>query len=193
MGLPHCVIKGKNNFNYLPTESNGMYFVCPEGQEISGGPAPRAYVSGTMADWHMKLGHPPVKLISDMIKFDSLSGMKLQNGGRAVKENCMCCAFGKQKRLPLTTNKSKKPTKILDLIHTDLMGPMQTLTAGRNAAYVLTFVDDASRYAWCYLLKTKSAAFECFQKWLTMVENQTDSKVKRLRSDNGGEFCSKEF
>jgi hypothetical protein len=143
-----------------------------------------------MADWHMRLGHPSDTIVSEMLKYESLSGMKLAKGGRIPKESCMDCAFGKQKRLPLTTDNQKKPTMLLEFIHTDLMGPMQALTAGRNAAYVLTFVDDATRFAWTYLLKTKSEVFSCFQKWLTMIENQTDARVKRLRSDNGGEFCS---
>jgi hypothetical protein len=39
-------------------------------------------------------------------------------------------------------------------------------------------------------LKDKSEAFSIFKEWKTMVENQTEKKVKKLRTDNGMEFCS---
>jgi transposase InsO family protein len=188
VGLPGCVIKFKTKIICLPVDVGGMWVVYPTGSD-----SPQAFISGTMADWHMRLGHPSDNVVKEMLKYESLTGMQLRNGGRLPKDSCLECPLGKQKRLPLTKDSQKKPTRLLELIHTDLMGPMQSLTAGRNCAYVLTFVDDASRYAWTYLLKTKSAAFSCFQKWLALVENQTDLRVKRLRSDNGGEFCSNEF
>jgi hypothetical protein len=42
-------------------------------------------------------------------------------------------------------------------------------------------------------LKDKSEAFSAFKEWKVMVENQTESKVKKLCTDNGMELCSKEF
>jgi hypothetical protein len=32
-----------------------------------------------------------------------------------------------------------------------------------------------------------------FKKWKALVENETGKSLKCLRSDNGGEYCSKEF
>jgi hypothetical protein len=31
------------------------------------------------------------------------------------------------------------------------------------------------------------------QKWKSLVENETQKRLKCLRSDNGGEYCSKDF
>ena len=42
-------------------------------------------------------------------------------------------------------------------------------------------------------MKHKSDVFATFKKWKTEVENQTDLKVKCLRSDNGGEYEKSEF
>jgi hypothetical protein len=42
-------------------------------------------------------------------------------------------------------------------------------------------------------LKDKSEAFSVFKEWKIMVEIQTEKKVKKLRTDNGMEFCSQEF
>jgi hypothetical protein len=42
-------------------------------------------------------------------------------------------------------------------------------------------------------MKNKSDVFEIFKKWKCLVENETGLKLKCLRSDNSGEYCSKEF
>ena len=46
---------------------------------------------------------------------------------------------------------------------------------------------------WVYFLKHKHEAFSKFKEWKIMVENQIGSKLKKLRTNNGLEFCSKEF
>ena len=57
----------------------------------------------------------------------------------------------------------------------------------------LTFIDDFSRMTWIYFMKEKSQAFGMFLKFKAMVENQSDRKIKQLRSDRGGEFNSEQF
>lgn len=44
-----------------------------------------------------------------------------------------------------------------------------------------------------YLLKLKSNANNAFQKFYTLIEIQFGSKIKVVRSDNGGEFDMKDF
>ena len=46
---------------------------------------------------------------------------------------------------------------------------------------------------WVCLLKKKSEAFNHFKKFKELIENESDLKIKCLRSDNGGEFISNEF
>ena len=57
----------------------------------------------------------------------------------------------------------------------------------------MTLVDDYSRKLWVFILKNKSDALAYFKQWKVLVENQTRRKVKRLRTNNGLEFCSEEF
>ena len=54
-------------------------------------------------------------------------------------------------------------------------------------------IDDYARMIAISFLKKKSEAFECFKIYKELVENETDLKIKFLRSDNGGEFISKLF
>jgi len=59
--------------------------------------------------------------------------------------------------------------------------------------YYVSFIDDFSRNTWMYFLKKKSKVFDRFKYFKTLVENQIEKKIKVLRVDNGGLFCSKEF
>ena len=83
-------------------------------------------------------------------------------------------------RLP----KKKKPhksvirnTELLELIHSDLCEFEGILTRGGNR-YIITFVNDFSKYTIIYLLKNKSDAFEKFQNFLKEIENQFGRKIK---------------
>ena len=55
------------------------------------------------------------------------------------------------------------------------------------------FIDDFTRMDWVFFLKEKSEAFNKFKAFKNLVENETEAKIKCLRSDNGGEFTSKDF
>jgi transposase InsO family protein len=57
----------------------------------------------------------------------------------------------------------------------------------------MLLVDDYKRMTIVFFLKNKSEAFQNFKTYKEMVENEMDSRIKCLRSDNGGEFTSKEF
>jgi transposase InsO family protein len=57
----------------------------------------------------------------------------------------------------------------------------------------MTVIDDASRYCYVYLLKTKDGAPNCFKTNKAEVENQLEKNIKCFRSDQGGEYFSNEF
>ena len=57
----------------------------------------------------------------------------------------------------------------------------------------MLLVDDYTRMTAVFFLRNKSEAFEKFKVYKEMVENEIDSRIKCLRSDNGGDFTSKEF
>lgn len=59
--------------------------------------------------------------------------------------------------------------------------------------YYISFVDDSSRYTRVYLLRSKDEACEMFMQFKAEVENQLDRKIKRLRSDRGGEYESEKL
>jgi hypothetical protein len=66
--------------------------------------------------------------------------------------------------------------EILDLIHSDVCGPMTKSLGGH--LYYVTFIDDHSRKTWVYLLKSKDEVFSKFQEFKAEVENLTERKSR---------------
>jgi hypothetical protein len=77
----------------------------------------------------------------------------------------------------------------LDLVHSGLCEMNGLLTRGGNR-YFMTFIDDASRFCYIFLLKSKVEALHYFKIYKAEVKNQLERKIKRLRDDCGGEYTS---
>jgi transposase InsO family protein len=93
---------------------------------------------------------------------------------------------------PIPKKSTWRATQKLELIHTDICGPI-TPTSNSNKRYILLFIDDYNRKAWVYFLVEKSKAFNFFKCFKFMVEKETWLFVKCLRTDRGGEFISNKF
>jgi transposase InsO family protein len=59
--------------------------------------------------------------------------------------------------------------------------------------YYVSFIDDYSRKTWVYFLKSKDEVFNKFKEFKALIENLSKRNIKILRSNNGGEYTSKEF
>nr|AAS01934.1 putative Integrase core domain containing protein [Oryza sativa Japonica Group] len=104
---------------------------------------------------------------------------------------CHSCVQSKQPRKPHKAAEERNLAP-LELLHSDLCEMNGVLTKG-GKRYFMTLIDDATRFCYVYLLKTKDEALDYFKIYKAEVENQLDRKIKRLRSDRGGEFFSNEF
>ena len=101
------------------------------------------------------------------------------------------CLFGKQHRVSFQKNSTQKLEK-LELVYYDFYGPMEVDSLGGNKYFVIV-IDDVSKKTWEYLLHTKSQVFQYFKKFHAMVERKMGNPLKWLRTDNGGEYISREF
>ena len=136
--------------------------------------------------WHRRLGHMSDKGLK------CLAGKSLIPVDTTVALNpCDHCLAGKQHRVSFARKSTRRQAN-LELVHSDICGPIEVESNGGNK-YFVTFIDDATRRTWVYMLKTKNQVFETFQKFHALVERETDRKLKCLRSDNGGEYTSHEF
>ena len=134
---------------------------------------------------HEALGHPGRK------KFEVLvAELKGKGNVTAIQKfKCEACSLAKAcKRITWTAGADHN---ILEVVHSDIMGPMAKPSLG-GAKYILNFTDDKTKFCMSYLLKDKSAetVVECFKEYVPAVERITGSKVQRLRSDQGSEFVN---
>ena len=77
---------------------------------------------------------------------------------------------------------------VLDLIHSDICGPMSSVSL-TGFEYYISFIDDYSRKTWIYFLRSKKSelVLRVFQGFKALVEKQSGRKIRILRSNNGGE------
>ena len=106
---------------------------------------------------------------------------------------CEVCIKAKQTRLPFTDlREDRKAKHLLETVSTDICGPI-TPTTFDGYRYFITFIDSYSHFCVCYLLKQKSEAIEKFKNYIAMVEAKFNTKIEKLRCDNGGEYSSQAF
>ena len=99
--------------------------------------------------------------------------------------------YAKMTKLPFK-GKGDRADGLLDLIHTDVCGPMSMHARG-GFIYFITFIDDYSQYEYLYLMRYKSKTFERFKEFRNEVEEQLGRSIKSLRSEQGGEYLSQAF
>jgi transposase InsO family protein len=109
---------------------------------------------------------------------------------RVSLQTCENCLKGKMARKPFRTGtRSEFP---LQLIHSDICEPIN-VRERYGGRYFICFIDDYTRYSHVYLISHKSETLACFKKFIILVENQLDRKVKALRTDHDREYLSDEF
>ena len=138
----------------------------------------------TLMAWHKIMGHCN---FNDLRKLQNVvEGMKIVDDRQC---ECAICTQGKmyQFRNRKPDEKAKEP---LEFVHCDLAGPIDPI-AKDGFKYALSFVDDYTGINMVYFLKQKSDTLEATEKFLS--DTAPFGKVKRIRSDNGTEFTSKNF
>ena len=102
----------------------------------------------------------------------------------APSQVCEECAVGKQQRNQFPKGKSWRAKNVLELVHSDICGPINPSSNG-GKRYIIIFIGDFSRKTWVYFLQAKSDAFEAFKSFKIMVEKEAGSQIKVLRTDRG--------
>jgi transposase InsO family protein len=140
--------------------------------------------------WHRRLGHLNLRDVIRLGKLGRLGG-KWDDVNASSMTSCEPCILGKGHRLPSPTS-SLRATKPNEIVHIDLWGPSRSTSLG-GKRYFLTCYDDYSHHIQLYFLAKKSEALTAFNEYIKLVENQCNSAIKLVRSDNGGEFTSEAF
>ena len=120
---------------------------------------------------------------------DVVQGMTIKGKVDTSSLQCEVCIQGKfvQSRNREADTRAKAA---LDLVHTDLAGPIEP-ESKEGYKWVLSLTDDYSSAVFTYLLKSKRDTVEATEKFLADVAPY--GKVKCIRSDNGTEFTSRNY
>ncbi|CAL8133801.1 unnamed protein product [Prunus armeniaca] len=120
----------------------------------------KASVTHSLQIWHKRLGHlneRSIKMLEDQGMVHGLPHLE------QISVLCEGCMLGKQHRDSFPSESTWRAKCPLELVHTDICGPMQTESISGN------------------------------KKFKAIIELQSGYKIKGLMSDRGGEFLSSEF
>ena len=147
---------------------------------------------GTCSDlWHQRLGHVHESRLKKCVESrETVQGINIQK--MTELSFCEGCLAGKMCRKPFPAVGEIRSMRKLQLVHSDVCGPMHTHSIG-GAKYFVTFIDDYTRCCAVYFMKHKSEVFDKFKEFEATTTNEVGKAIGTLRTDNGGEYLSTEF
>ena len=109
--------------------------------------------------WHLRLGHIGYSGLKATVNNNLATGID----SRSIKQWELCggCALGKQTRVKFQSASTDRTKDLLEVVHSDVCGPMRTPTFG-GMKYFVTFIDDKSRPCAVYLMRNESEVFSKF-------------------------------
>ena len=115
--------------------------------------------------WHQKSGHIGEKGLRALENKNLVEGLSDYN---LYFDFCEHCIYEKQNHVQFYSS-SHKSSGILDLIHSNVFGPIDIPSIGKFA-YHVSFIYDYSRRTWVYFMKSKYKVSNNFKEFKAMVE-----------------------
>ena len=171
-----------DKLHLIAHNDNGMFRITPKVMMAE------CYTTNKTDDhiiWHKRLGHVGQSGMKELIKQGHLN-MKINDN-----INCESCILGKQTRNTFSLSETKS-NEILELIHSDVCGPLPVPSIGGNK-YFITFLDDYSHYVFVYFMKQRHEVKLIIPKFVKYLSNQKNKNIKIFRSDGAQENLSKEI
>ena len=112
----------------------------------------------------------------------------MRHASSAPLSNCEVCQVSKQTRKSFPKISSDNNHE--RLIQSDGMGPVEP-ASNSSLKYVVIYIVKETRFISVYPMRNKNEVVEKFQEFYNMITSKSSIVIKRLRSDNGGEFKNK--
>ncbi|MCO5611204.1 hypothetical protein L7F22_065454 [Adiantum nelumboides] len=164
-----CIVRDRENGYSLITTGtleNGLFVLDRYEKQIQACIAETKTQAMQDAElWHFRFGHVGYGSLMTLQCHNMVHDLSLLE--MPPRHVCEGCVLGKMHRFAFSQDGSVRATRKLQLVHSDVCGPMRTPSVG-NSLYFVTFIDDFSRFCGC-------------------------CKVQTLRTDRGGEYRSGAF
>src|SRR6201999_661831 len=106
-----------------------------------------------------------------------------QDGG-VTQFTCESCIIDKSRRATMPRKAAaQRVTRCLQVVHSDICGPMRAPSLVDGARYLATFVDHYSRFVKVYPMKTRDEILDHFKAYKAWAERTTGQKNVTLRTD----------
>jgi hypothetical protein len=138
--------------------------------------------------WHARIGHICKDAVMRLGRV--AKGVVIQSS--SPLSHCESCIIAKHPCQPFHSSKTERTSSFLNLIHSDVCGPIPTRTP-HGKSYFIIFLDDHTHALDLQLLASKDQALDVWHTLRARWENMSKSTVKIFHSDNGGEFINVAF
>jgi len=166
----------------LTAEETGSSFEINKGEQLT--------KDSPLHTWHLKYGHLNERDLKLLKAKEMVRGINFDEN--ETLSDCKVCIQGKQTKTPFNKKSNFRSKELLNLVHSDLFGPVDTPSLG-GSKYCATFTDDKSRYVEVYFLKSKDEVKDAFLTYKAAMEKITGHQIKTLRTDCGLEYCGEDF
>ncbi|KXZ41627.1 hypothetical protein GPECTOR_355g117 [Gonium pectorale] len=143
-------------------------------------------------EWHRRLGHLGFRSMRLLAKSGMVDGLDVSPAALAEAEESVCgtCVMAKGAAAPFPS-RGNRPLGALELVHSDLCGPMPVTGRGK-ALYFVTLLDSAMGYSAVRVLTSKDRASDAVKDMVAQLEarHPQGAKLRALQSDRGGEYIA---
>ncbi|KAA0053132.1 gag-pol polyprotein [Cucumis melo var. makuwa] len=160
---------------------------------FGGGARGRIIAKGNIAKNNLpclKLGHIDLKSIDRTVKNEAVIGVP--NIDVNSKLVCVDCLTEKQSQASHKSLKECSTNRVLELLHMDLMGSLQTESLG-GKKYVSVAEEDFSRFTWVRFFKDKYDTPKVCISLCLILQREKGVKIVRIRNDHGKEFKNEDL
>lgn len=147
-----CIILDANNSEFVKVEMSDNSFPISLNQVSQS-----ALVSkhDDSALWHKRYGHFNINALKFLQSHDMVRDMPAII---CIDDLCDACQLGKMHRKSFSSANVTRAKNKLELVHTDLCGPMSAPSLSQNKYFIL-FIDDLTRMTWVYFFVKQSSNF----------------------------------
>lgn len=139
--------------------------------------------------WHRRFNHLGIANLRRAVNMTTGIPQVVETATPVIGTVCPPCAEGRLTRAPFpSTNMDTNATEPLELVHTDLGGPLPTSLGG--CRFYVSIVDTATRLKVALPIRGKEDAAATLQAQFLRLETLAKKKVRRVRHDGGGEYLS---